>query len=210
MTADRNKKLFKRDLTLNYHPRGQCEKKGGCIIYRMWGDLDKPSNIIIPSVYFYPANTPVFAKNHVKIFGNIGTGRLEIANQSPRERFESKTPFLCSENLCGVIIEAPITIILRKKDEFQKVLLYKTLEFLFNKVINNEFKFLLGGKRTSGYGRAVIVKCNNNGNYLIKGRNVLGLKEEEALEIDKKFEQYIKEERKKFFIINKDNKEKRT
>jgi len=200
MTSDRNKEVFANDLTLHYHARGECKEKGGCIIYNMFGDLNKPGNLIVPSGYFYPTSNGIstITNEHQKIFGSIGTGRLEISRNSPRARKDTHIPFMSSETQVGTMIKAPYTLILRKNDNEQEALLIKTLEFLHENATNYNFDHLLGGKRTTGYGRVVIVKLNKSGNYLTKGRNTIGINLDEAAEINKTFNALIEKEYLKF------------
>ena len=202
MTSDRNKEVFKKDLALGYHPRGSCKdnENGECMVYAIFGDLAKPSNLIIPSAYFYPTGNgnSTVTGDHQKLFGSVGSGRLEISRNSPRSRNGTHIPFMSSETQAGTMIKAPFTLILREDNEDHYILLLKTLEFLLEHATNFDFDHLLGGKRTSGYGRAAIVKLNKSGNYLTKGRNVLGFDLVEADEIDKKFKTLLKREILKF------------
>ena len=201
ITSDRNKEAYEKDLELNYHPRGSCKNDGGCIIYKLFGDLGVPGKLIIPSVYFYPANSGSSnTKNQQKIFGSVGTGRLEISRNSPRARNDSTQPFMTTESIVGVMIEAPFNIVLRDDSEQLKALILKTLEYLFEKVSKSDYPFLLGGNRGFGYGRAVAVFLNNSGNYLIRDRNCLGIKNEKVEEINQKFEELIEKEKGKFPI----------
>jgi hypothetical protein len=186
---------------MGYHPRGACKNEGGCIIYNLFGDLDKPGNLIVPSAYFYPANSS-YLKNHEKIFGSIGTGRLEIIRNSPRARSNSHTPYMTGETIGGIMIQSPLNLILRDDNEDQRVLILKTLKYLYEKNVNFDFPYLLGGNRGNGYGRAVLVVLNNSGNYLTRNRNILGIKDEEAKEIDAKFVELICQLKEKFPINN--------
>jgi len=207
ITADRNKEAYKKDLELGYHPRGDCKSEGGCLLLRLFGDLDLPGNLIVPSVYFYPANGGAITKNHSKLFGTIGTGRLELTNDSPRVRHNGHQPYLTTETTIGTTIQAPLKLILRENDESQEIVLLKTLEFLHKKLTgdNYEFKFMLAGKRTRGYGRAALVFLNESGNYVTKSRNVLGIKNDEAEIINKKFKKIIRDERDLFPIKKSDD-----
>ncbi|MHA1650101.1 MAG: hypothetical protein ACTSYB_07890 [Candidatus Helarchaeota archaeon] len=159
ITADRNKDYFKNDLALGYHPRGECKAEGGCPIYRLFGDLDCAGNLMVSSVYFYPTTSGngTITKNINKLFAGVGSGRLEVINNSPRCRSRSHQVYLTVEHLAGVMIEAPFKLILRNPDRDQEVLLLKTLEFLKIKVQQNEFDFMLGGMRTAGYGKGAIL-----------------------------------------------------
>lgn len=192
ITNERNKKYYENDLKLGYHPRGQCEDKGGCPVYQIWGDLDKPSNLIVPSVYFYPsAGGGTLTSNLNKILGTMGKGRVEITHNSPRERDSTHQTYMTTETIIGSCIESPFNLVLREDNELHEVLIYKTLEFLYEKNTNLDFKFRLGGKRTSGYGIAFVVRVNDKGNYLIKNRNCIGIEESESQSINEKFEKYI-------------------
>ena len=201
ITADRNKEAYKKDLKLGYHPRNECKEDGGCLILKLFGDLNLPGNLMVRHVYFYPtSNGGTITKNHQKIFRNVGTGRLELTKSSPRVRHNGYQPYMTSEITTGSMIEAPFQLILHEDDEDQYAVLMRTLEFLFEKINNDEFKYLLGGKRNCGYGRAVAVFLNESGNYITKGRNNLGQKKEEAEIIQEKFKDIVKEEKKKFPI----------
>lgn len=207
ITAERNKPLYKEDLNLGYHPRGDCAKMSGCIIYHMFGDLDKPGNLMTPAVFFYPTSGDgTITKDHNKIFNSIGGGRLEISNNSPRVRNNSHQPYMTTETVIGTAIKAPFNLILRQDDEFQKILVLKTLEYLYEKNTNFDFPFMLGGKRILGYGRAVAVFVNEKENFLTQNRNCIGIKKEEAELINEKFEKYIELERQKFPINKEDKK----
>ena len=107
---------------------------------------------------------------------------------------------MTGETIVGSIIEAPFNLILREDNELHEILIYKTLEFLFEKNTHSEFTFLIGGKRSSGYGRAVAVKINEKGKYLVKNRNSLGIEKDEADLIDNRFNQLIMELQEKFPI----------
>ena len=200
MTSDRNKEVYKNDMKLHYHARGECADKDGCIIYNIFGDLQKPGNLIVPSAYFYPTTNgnSILTSEHQKLFGNVGTGRLEISRSSPRARNETHIPFMSTETQVGTMIKAPFTLILREDNEDHETLLLKTLEFLLEQATTHNFDHLLGGKRTTGYGRAAIVKLNKSGNYLTKGRNALGIKLDEVEELNKKFDVLVEKEYKKF------------
>ncbi|MBD3227995.1 MAG: hypothetical protein GF329_07380 [Candidatus Lokiarchaeota archaeon] len=161
----------------------------------------------MPSVYFYPANNGGSTfKNCQKAFNSVGKGRLELVRSSPRARNgNAKTPFMSTETWVGVMIEAPFTLMINGNgndgtglEEKYKVLVLKTLEYLNKKVEDGQYAFMLGGKRGKTYGRARVVFKNKNGNYLTRGRNCLGIKNDEAEEIDKKFDELVKQERKKF------------
>ena len=159
VTADRNKDYFKNDLALGYHPRGECKAEGGCLIYQIFGDLDLPGNLITQSVYFFPTTSGdgTITRNVNKLFGGIGAGRLEVINNSPRCRNQTHQVYLTVENLAGVMIEAPIKFIFRTPNKDQEVVFLKSIEYLKTMVQNNEFDFLLGGMRTSGYGKAAVL-----------------------------------------------------
>ncbi|MHA1269822.1 MAG: RAMP superfamily CRISPR-associated protein [Candidatus Helarchaeota archaeon] len=199
MTAKTNQKRLEADLKLGYHPRASCIKQGGCILYKIFGDLNVPSTLIIPSIYFYPAKNSQF-KNHQKIF-NIGNGRIELERNSPRARIDGVGTYMTSESPVGIYIESPFTVILRDGCEAYEPILLKTFEFLSEKVLNWEYEFLLGGKRSFGFGRAVIVSLSEKGNFLTKNRNSIGIPIEKSKEIDEKFFELIKKEKEKFPII---------
>ena len=57
VTNKRNKGYFKKDLALGYHERGGCKDQGGCLIYNLFGDLDKLGNLMVQSVYFFPTTS---------------------------------------------------------------------------------------------------------------------------------------------------------
>ena len=206
MTAERNKIAYEKDLALGYHERASCVDKGKCLVLKLYGTLDMPGNLIIPSCYYYPANNGAITKNHNKLFGSIGIGRTEIVNSSPRVRHNGHQPYLTTEKIVGTAIQAPLKLILRKKDEKQHVLLIKLLEYIHGKLTGDNYSFenMLGGGRTNGHGRCVLVFLNESGNYITKNRNVLGMKKEKAEEINKKFKEIIKEEREKFPIKKRD------
>jgi len=125
----------------------------------MFGDLDQPGNLITQSVNFYPTTSGngTATKNVNKLFGVVGSGRLEVVRNSPRCRSQTHQVYMSIENLAGVMIEAPLKLILRTHNKDQETILLKTLEFLKIQVQNNEFDFLLGGMRTAGYGKAAIL-----------------------------------------------------
>ena len=159
VTADRNKAAFEKDLAVGYHPRGECQAQGGCLVYQMFGDLDRPANLMIKSVYFYPSisgNGSATADLN-KAFASVGSGRLEVINSSPRCQTETHQVFMTIEHVTGVAIEAPLKLTLRTPNPDQEVVLLKTLEFLNTMVQNEDFDFLLGGMRTQGYGRAKVL-----------------------------------------------------
>lgn len=159
VTADRNKEYFARDVALGYHPRGACKEEGGCILRQMFGDLDEPGNLITQSVNFYPTTSGngTATKNINKLFGCVGSGRVDMVLNSPRCRSQTHQVYMAIENFTGVMIEAPLKLILRTADKDQETILLKTLEFLKIQVQNNEFDFLLGGMRTAGYGKAAVL-----------------------------------------------------
>ncbi len=159
VTADRNKIAFEKDLAAGYHSRGECQAQGGCLVYQMFGDLDRPANLMIKSIYFYPStsgNGSATADLN-KAFASVGSGRLEVINSSPRCQTETHQVFMNIEHISGVAIEAPLKFTLRDPNSDQEVLLLKTLEFLNTMVQNEEFDFLLGGMRTQGFGRAKVL-----------------------------------------------------
>ncbi|MHA1752626.1 MAG: RAMP superfamily CRISPR-associated protein [Candidatus Helarchaeota archaeon] len=198
ITSDQNKQNFIADQELGYHPRGECKKGGkeGCLIFHLFGDLNEPGKIIIPPVFFYPAKSSKF-KNLEKVFG-IGTGRVEITRNSPRVRSRNGM-YMTTEITTGVYIEAPFKIILRDGAEKYYPVVIKTLEFLYKRVISYDFTHLLGGFRSFGHGRAVVVCLSGSGNYLTKSRKI-GIEMNEFEEIEKKFDDIIKHERDKFPI----------
>jgi hypothetical protein len=212
ITSESNKELYIKDLKMGYHPRGLCEKEGGCLIYRLFGDLSIAGKFIVPSVYFYPANNGGNTfRNLQKAFGgSIGGGRLEIARNSPRGRSGlASQPYMTTETWVGVMIHAPFELVIHDDDERYKILVLKTLEFLADKIDNQEYSFMLGGKRGDKYGRAKAVFINESGNFLQRGRNNIGLKDDVAAEIDKKFQELVVEEKEKFPIKKvEENKEK--
>ena len=206
---ERNKKIYERDLRLGYHARNSCSDRNYCLLFQMFGDIGVPSNVLINSVYFYPTgNGGTITKNHNKIFSNIGKGRLELNRNSPRSRSDGHSPFMTLESISATMIEAPFKLILREKNETHRIVLLKALEFLFEQNVNSNFTFMLGGHRSSGSGKAVIVFTNENGNYISKSRNVLGIKKEDAEEIDRKFKEIVKIEREKFPITEESDSKK--
>jgi len=197
VTAEKTKTMYQNDLQKGYHSRGDCTKKhtDGCIIYRLFGDLNNISKIIIPSIYYYPANT-----NSISKFSNIGTGRTEINRNSPRCRHDGVGVYLTTEHTVAVCVTAPITIVLTDLTDVGEVLLYKTLEYLYKKVENYDYRFYLGGNRTMGGGRAVIL-YSEDGKYHKRG--IIGLSKKKFEVIDKRFEEIIKKE-KELFPIEKE------
>ena len=201
VTNERNKKYYEDDALLGYHPRGACKKQGGCPVYHIFGDLDKPSNIIVSPIYFYPSlGGGTLSKNFQKITGQIGLGRVEIDRESPRKRSDTFQTYMSQETIMGTYINAPWTIIIRNDDEFHEVLIFKTLEFLFEKNQNWDFDFMIGGQRTAGCGKANVVRVNSNNNFLTKNRNIIGITQEEAELISEKFNKYIAELKENFPI----------
>ena len=183
ITADRNKDYFKNDLALGYHPRGSCQSEGGCPIYRMFGDLDCVGNLMVSSVYFYPTTSGngTITKNINKLFNGVGSGRLEVINNSPRCRSQSHQVYLTVEHLAGVMIEAPLKLILRNPEREQEVLLLKTLEFLKIKVQQNEFDFLIGGMRTAGYGKGAILPIKPKKTRKPRNKSLLAEKDTDVM-----------------------------
>ncbi|MHA1380348.1 MAG: hypothetical protein ACTSRG_18440 [Candidatus Helarchaeota archaeon] len=98
---------------------------------------------------------------------------------------------MTTETIVGTYINAPWTIIVRDGSEVQEILVLKTLEFLMEKNINWDYDYFLGGNRTAGCGRVFTVKTNERGNYLVKNRNLIGVKQENAELINQKFEKII-------------------
>lgn len=160
VTSARNKKYYnEEDLPLGYHPRGACAEEGGCLVYQMFGDLNVPGNLVTPSVYFYPTSSGDGAatKEINKVFGSVGGGRLEITHCSPRARKNTHQTYMSMETVAGVMIKAPVNLILKDGNEDHELLLLKALDFLKTMVQGYEFDFLLGGMRDQGYGRAAIL-----------------------------------------------------
>ncbi|NVM53921.1 MAG: hypothetical protein HWN66_09480 [Candidatus Helarchaeota archaeon] len=231
ITGDRNKEYFKKDLALGYHSRGECANNGGCLLYHMFGDLDKPANLMTKSVYFYPtiSGNSNATRNINRAFGTVGRGRLEVINSSPRCQSESHQVYMTVEHISGVAIEAPLKLILRNSTPDQEVVLLNTLNFLNTMVQNEKFDYLLGGMRTSGYGRANILllepkrkkKKQKNASLLenenialeLEEENLKGFKiqfkleKEVAKDLEKKFQKIIEKEKEKFPIIEKEEKD---
>lgn len=160
VTSTRNKKYYnEEDLSLGYHPRGSCSEEGGCLVYQMFGDLGVPGNLVTPSVYFYPtaSGDGAATKEINKVFGSVGGGRLEITHCSPRARKNTHQTYMSIEMAAGVMIKAPVNLILKVGNEDHELVLLKALEFLKTMVQGYEFDFLLGGMRDQGYGRAAIL-----------------------------------------------------
>ena len=121
------------------------------------------------------------AANINKTFGSVGSGRgrLEVINSSPRCQSDTHQVYMTIEHIAGVAIEAPVRFALRNANPDHEVVLLKTLEFLNTMVQNVEFDFLLGGFRTSGYGRAKVLpnkekktkKTKNGKNGKSRGKN---------------------------------------
>ena len=158
-SSKRNREYFTRDLALGYHARGECADQGGCLIYQIFGDLSVPGNLIVPSAYFYPTTTGngTATKELNMLFGSVGGGRVEIAHCSPRARAQSHQTYMSIETVVGVMIKAPLNLILVEANPEHQVVIQKAMEFL--KVMNQEYQydFLLGGMRGQGYGRAAIL-----------------------------------------------------
>jgi hypothetical protein len=171
----------------------------------MFGDLNKPSNLIVTPIYFYPSTGGgTSAGNLNKITNTIGKGRLEIDHASPRKRSDTHQTYMSTETIVGSYIEAPWTLIIRDGGELYEILLWKTLEFLFEKNEGWDFDFLIGGDRTAGCGQARAVLVNDNGNYLQNKRNKIGVSIDAASLIEEKFQKYVVELKKQFPI--QDNK----
>jgi len=120
-------------------------------------------------------------RNINKLFGGVGSGRLEVINNSPRCRSQTHQVYLTVENLAGVMIEAPLKLILREPDRDQEVLLLKTLEFLKIKAQQNEFEFLLGGMRTSGYGKGAILPIKPKKTRKTRNKSLLSEEDTEIM-----------------------------
>ncbi|MFX1293339.1 MAG: hypothetical protein ACFFD2_00575, partial [Promethearchaeota archaeon] len=163
-TSSRNIHYFKEDLAIGYHSRGECADEGGCLIYQLFGDLDYPGNIIIPSAYFYPTITGNgSATTEInKVFGSVGSGRVELTHCSPRARAQSHQTYMSMDTIVGVMIKVPLNLILIQANHDHEIILLKTLQFL--KTMNQEYEYdhLLGGMRGQGYGRAVILPMKKN------------------------------------------------
>jgi len=222
VTSDRNKKYYtEEDLTLGYHPRGSCADEGGCLVYQMFGDLDAPGNLVTPSVYFYPTTTGdgTATKEINKVFGTIGGGRIEITHCSPRARKNTHQTYMAIESAAGVMIKAPIHLILKGGNKDHEVVLLKALEFLKTMVQGYEFDFLLGGMRDQGYGRAAILPMvpkkkksrsktlvpeeedanENNGSLTIQFK----LKNTDATKLDADFLAIVEKEKTRFPVEKK-------
>jgi hypothetical protein len=199
ITSERNKEYYQRDLALGYHPRGDCRDRGGCIIYNMFGDLDKLGNLMVPSVFFFPTSkgNSAATKNVNKLFNSVGGGRLEVINTSPRARAKTHQTYMTFEAVTGVMIEAPIKLILHEEDEDQEVLLFKTLEYLKEVMQEYDKDHMLGGMRNEGYGRAGILPVEIKGSDL---KVQFKLTKAEAAKLDKKFEGVISKEKTKFSL----------
>jgi hypothetical protein len=134
------------------------------------------------AVYFYPTTSGngTATANINKAFGSVGSGRLEVINSSPRCQSDTHQVYMTIEHIAGVAIEAPLRFALRNANPDHEVVLLKTLEFSNAMVQNMEFDFLLGGFRTSGYGRAKVLlskekktkKTKNGKNGKSRGKNL--------------------------------------
>jgi hypothetical protein len=158
-SSKRNRDYYAADLTLGYHSRGDCADQGGCLLFQMFGDLDVSGNLIVPSAYFYPTTTGngTATTEINKVFGSVGGGRIELTHCSPRARANSYQTYMSMETIVGVMIKAPINLILIEANRAHEVVLLKTLEFLKTMNQNYEFDHLLGGMRGQGYGRAALL-----------------------------------------------------
>ena len=210
VTNDRNKKYYAKDLELGYHPRGECKENGGCLLYNLFGDLDKMGNLMVQSVYFYPTSTGdgTATRNVNRFFKSVGGGRLEVINSSPRARAETHQTYMTIEDVVGVMIEAPFRLILRNENSDHEIVLLKTLEFLKVMVQEYNIDFMLGGMRNSGYGRAAILplkpsrkiskknETSNESKEEVTGQLKIqfALKNSEVVELNKKFEDVVNQE----------------
>jgi len=79
------------------------------------------------------------------------------------------------------MIEAPLKLIFREPDRDQEVLLLKTLEFLKIKAQQNEFEFLLGGMRTSGYGKGAILPIKPKKTRKTRNKSLLSEEDTEVV-----------------------------
>lgn len=158
-TSDRNKEYFKEDLAVGYHSRGDCADRGGCLIYQLFGDLDFPGNLIVPSAYFYPTTTGngTATKDLNRVFRSIGGGRIELAHVSPRARAQSHQTYMSMETIVGIMIKAPMELVLIEENPDHEIALLMTLEFLKKANQDYEYDHLLGGMRGQGYGRAALL-----------------------------------------------------
>ncbi len=158
-TSDRNKNYYKEDLVIGYHSRGECADQGGCLLYQIFGDLNAPGNLIVPSAYYYPTTSGngTATREINKLFGSVGGGRIELTHSSPRARAKSHQTYMSMETIVGVMIKAPVNLLLIQNNRAHEIVLLKTLEFL--KIMNQEYQYdyLLGGMRGQGYGRAAIL-----------------------------------------------------
>ncbi|MHA1381671.1 MAG: RAMP superfamily CRISPR-associated protein [Candidatus Helarchaeota archaeon] len=203
VVIERNREYYDNDFMNNpcYHPRGDCIDIYGeaCPVLDLFGTLDRPGKIMTPPIFFYPAGTGgASAKNISKIFGGIGTGRVEIIRNSPRCRENTHRVYLTGETVAFTLINAPFNIILPDSNEDYEILIYKMLEFLVEQNLMFNKNFYLGGMRGFGFGRVAIVRVDDKGEYKTKGRNILGIPNDEAREIDEKWEKIIAEWKKKF------------
>jgi len=238
ITGDRNKDYYEEDLSLHYHGRGECTKidPNGCILYRLFGDLDRFSNIVTPSIYFYPTTSGngTATKNINKLFGSVGGGLLGIINNSPRSRKHSHRTYMTTEHVAGVMIEAPLNIILREYDPNQETVILKTLEYIKNKALEGDVNYFLGGMRSAGYGRSAMLplklkkkrksKTKKNQKSLVEEngkdqdeeikansyRLQFSMTTEEERDLNEKFKKVIEEEKIKFPLnaFKKEDKEK--
>jgi len=224
VTADRTKGYFQEDLGAGYHSRGDCKAAGGCPVFNLFGDLEHPGNLLVQSVYFFPtvSGDGTVTKNVNKMFGTMGSGRVEVINNSPRCRTATHVAFMTIEHLAGVMIEAPFKLILRQPNPSHEIILSKGLDFLNAMVKGYEFDFLLGGMRSAGYGRAGLLplepkKVKKRGKNAgsseeaeeqegnmeeePKGYKIqFNMKNEDAITLETKFQEIMALEREKFPI----------
>ena len=230
VTADRNKEYYQRDLALGYHARGECKATGGCLVHQMFGDLDLPGNLVVPSILFFPTTTGdgSATKNVNKLFGTVGGGRLEVVHNSPRCRSQTHQVYMAIETLAGVMIEAPVKLVLRTPNKNHEIVLLKALEYLKTMVQGCDFDYLLGGMRTSGYGKAAILpletkKPKRKNKSLIPEEEAeveeespesaklaiqFELKDAEAAKLEAEFQDVIDKEKVKFPIVKEDSPKK--
>jgi hypothetical protein len=228
VTADRTRPYFQDDVAAGYHSRGDCKAAGGCPIYNLFGDLEQPGNLMVQSVYFFPTTSGdgTVTKNVNKVFASMGSGRVEVINNSPRCRTKTHLVFMTVEHLAGVMIEAPFKLILRQPNPSQEIIIAKGLEFLTKMVQEYQFDFMLGGMRSAGYGRAAVLpvepkkakKRSKNGasdeavedqgdagDEEAKGYKIqFSMKKEDAENLEKEFQQLVALERTKFPIVKEE------
>lgn len=219
ITGSRNKEYFKEDSSAGYHPRASCASNGngGCLVFKLFGHLNAPGNLLTSGVFFYPTTTGngTATKDINRFFGDVGSGRVDIIQSSPRKRKGSHQVYLTTQTLVATMVRAPLKLVFHTPDPNQEIVVLKTLDYINQKVKDCEYDFLFAGLRNQGYGFAGIVpiiekkskknkvkdsqdesddEASSSENHKLQFKRT----KKEASELNAEFARIMEEERKKF------------